>query len=138
MSDLSAPDHSVTGSDSAEVADPVGTDFKAAKAEQEMIVFDSETPKITDPEYQDVVDLVAADPATAHGRVTGHRLCGTHGACPRAAKGRGGPPSARHETPERRHDPGQDDVRAAAAAIGLERGRGGQTGGYRRDRRSPA
>ena len=57
-SNLSAPDYSVTGSDSAEVTDLIGTDFTAAGAEQDVIVFDSDTLKVTDPEYQDVVNSV--------------------------------------------------------------------------------
>jgi RND superfamily putative drug exporter len=55
---LSAPDYSVTGSDSAKVTELIGTDFAAAGAEQDVIVFDSDTLKVTDKEYQDVIDSV--------------------------------------------------------------------------------
>ena len=39
---LSAPDYSVTGSDSAEVVQIIGSDFTAAGAEQDVIVFNSD------------------------------------------------------------------------------------------------
>jgi len=58
MANLSAPDYSVTGSDSAEVTDLIGTDFTAAGAEQDVIVFDSATLKFTAKEYQDAVARV--------------------------------------------------------------------------------
>jgi RND superfamily putative drug exporter len=61
MSNLSAPDYSVAGSDSAEVTEVIGSDFTAAGAEQDVIVFNSDSLKITDPEYQDVVDRVVKD-----------------------------------------------------------------------------
>ena len=58
MSNLSAPDYSVTGSDSEEVANLIGTDFTAAGAEQDVIVFDSTKLKTTEREYKDAVDRV--------------------------------------------------------------------------------
>ncbi len=63
---LSAPDYSVTGSDSAEVAKIVGSEFTAAGAEQDVIVFDSDTLLVTDPEYQaavsDVLNSIQGQP----------------------------------------------------------------------------
>ncbi|MEI6452186.1 MAG: MMPL family transporter, partial [Actinomycetes bacterium] len=58
MANLSAPDYSVTGSDSEEVANLIGTDFTAAGAEQDVIVFDSAKLKTTDKEYEDAVGRV--------------------------------------------------------------------------------
>ena len=55
---LSAPDYSVTGSDSAEVTDVIQSDFTAAGAEQDIIVFDSDDLKVTDKEYADAIDRV--------------------------------------------------------------------------------
>ena len=55
---LSAPDYSVTGSDSAQVTDIIQSDFTAAGAEQDIIVFDSATLKVTDKEYADAIDRV--------------------------------------------------------------------------------
>ena len=60
VSKLIAPDYSVTGSDSAKVAHQMGTDFTAAGAEQDVVVFNSKTLKITDPAYGDVVGRVLA------------------------------------------------------------------------------
>jgi putative drug exporter of the RND superfamily len=57
-SNLSAPDYSVNGSDSAKVTELIGTDFTAAGAEQDVIVFDSHTLMFTDTQYQDAVDNV--------------------------------------------------------------------------------
>lgn len=53
---LSAPDYSVTGSDSQEVVNIIGRDFTAAGAEQDIIVFNSDKLVVTDPEYQDAVN----------------------------------------------------------------------------------
>ncbi len=58
LNNLSAPDYSVNGSDSKKVTEIIGTDFTAAGAEQDVIVFNSATLKITDAQYQDVVDKV--------------------------------------------------------------------------------
>jgi putative drug exporter of the RND superfamily len=58
MHNLSASDYTVTGSDSAEVSDLLEADFTAAGAEQDVIVFDSDSLKVTDREYQDAVDRV--------------------------------------------------------------------------------
>jgi putative drug exporter of the RND superfamily len=55
---LSAPDYSVTGSDSAQVVKIIGSDFTAAGAEQDIIVFDSDAVPVTDPQYQTVVNNV--------------------------------------------------------------------------------
>jgi len=57
-SNLSAPDYSVNGSDSAQVTHLIGTDFTAAGAEQDVIVFRSDSLKVTDTQYQDVIDRV--------------------------------------------------------------------------------
>ena len=82
---LSAPDYSVTGSDSAEVVKIIGTDFTAAGAEQDIIVFNSDLVKATDSTYEDVVnqvlnavkgqpDVVAVvspyDPAASKGQIS--------------------------------------------------------------------
>ena len=53
---LSAPDYSVTGSDSAQVVKIIGKDFTAAGAEQDIIVFNSDKLVVTDPEYQTAVN----------------------------------------------------------------------------------
>ena len=58
MSNLSAPDYSVTGSDSEEVADLIWKDFTAIGAEQDIVVFDSAKLKTTDTEYKDAVGRV--------------------------------------------------------------------------------
>jgi putative drug exporter of the RND superfamily len=55
-SNLSAPDYSVTGSDSAKVTQIIGRDFTAAGAEQDIIVFNSDTLLVTDPQYQAAVN----------------------------------------------------------------------------------
>jgi putative drug exporter of the RND superfamily len=55
LSNLSAPDYSVTGSDSAEVVKIIGSEFTAAGSEQDVIVFDSDTLLVTDPEFQTAV-----------------------------------------------------------------------------------
>jgi RND superfamily putative drug exporter len=55
---LSAPDYSVTDSDSAKVTDIIQSDFTAAGAEQDIIVFDSGELKVTDKEYKDAIDRV--------------------------------------------------------------------------------
>lgn len=60
MRSLVASDYSVTGSESAEVSHLLGTDFSAAGAEQDVIVFDSRTLTIEDPQYQRVVKRVLA------------------------------------------------------------------------------
>ncbi|HET8651810.1 MAG TPA: MMPL family transporter [Gaiellaceae bacterium] len=60
MSALVASDYSVTGSDSARVAELIETDFSAAGAEQDVIVFDSDTLTIRDPAYVAAVDRVLA------------------------------------------------------------------------------
>ncbi len=58
MNNLSAPDYSVTGSDSQEVVKIIGSDFTAAGAEQDVIVFDSDKLLVTDPQYQEAVNNV--------------------------------------------------------------------------------
>ena len=58
MANLSAPDYSVTGSDSAKVTELMASDFSAAGAEQDVIVFNSDKMKFTDLDYQDAVDRV--------------------------------------------------------------------------------
>ncbi len=58
ISALVAADYSVTGSDSAKVANLMESEFTAAGAEQDVIVFDSSTSKISDPAYQQVVNRV--------------------------------------------------------------------------------
>lgn len=60
ISSLVASDYSVTGSDSQTVAQLIETDFVAAGAEQDVIVFDSETSKISDAGYLEVVNRVLA------------------------------------------------------------------------------
>jgi len=57
---LSASDYSVTGSDSARVAQLIGSDFTAAGNEQDVIVFDSKTLTIKDSGYTKVVSQVLA------------------------------------------------------------------------------
>ena len=58
MRNLSAPDYSVTGSDSERVATILFTDFTTIGAEQDIIVFDSTKLKTTDKAYQDAVGRV--------------------------------------------------------------------------------
>jgi len=58
LSTLVASDYSVTGSDSQKVSQLMETDFSAAGAEQDVIVFDSGTLTIKDAAYQDVVNRV--------------------------------------------------------------------------------
>ncbi|HEU4945697.1 MAG TPA: MMPL family transporter [Kribbella sp.] len=60
LSSLAAPDYSATGSDSARVAQLIESDFTAAGAEQDVIVFDSDTLTINDAGYREVVDRVLA------------------------------------------------------------------------------
>jgi RND superfamily putative drug exporter len=60
-SQLVAPDYSVSGSDSDRVNELIQQNFTAAGSEQDVIVFNSGTLVITDPEYQQVVDDVLAD-----------------------------------------------------------------------------
>jgi putative drug exporter of the RND superfamily len=61
MKNLSAPDYSVTGSDSARVTELLKSDFSSAGAEQDVIVFSSDTLTVTDPQYRDVIDRVVKD-----------------------------------------------------------------------------
>ncbi|MDC2946274.1 MMPL family transporter [Streptomyces heilongjiangensis] len=58
ISSLAASDYSVTGSDSQQVSQLLETDFPSAGAEQDLIVFDSDTLTIEDQEYAGVVDRV--------------------------------------------------------------------------------
>ena len=60
LKSLSASDYSVTGSDSAKVANLIESDFKAAGNEQDVIVFDSKTLTIKDSGYTKAVDQVLA------------------------------------------------------------------------------
>ena len=60
MSSLVPPDYSVTGSDSAEVTKLLESDFTAAGAEQDVIVFKSDSLTIRDAGYQKTVDRVLA------------------------------------------------------------------------------
>ncbi len=60
MASLSAPDYSVTGSDSAQVTNLIQSDFSAAGAEQDVIVLNSGTLKVSDIEYQGIIDQVVA------------------------------------------------------------------------------
>ena len=60
LASLSAPDYSVTGSDSAQVSHLIQTDFSAAGAEQDVIAFNSDSLTIRDPAYQKVVRRVLA------------------------------------------------------------------------------
>ena len=60
-SSLVPSDYSVTGTDSDEVADLIESDFTAAGAEQDVIVFDSDTLTIDDAGYRSVVDRVLAE-----------------------------------------------------------------------------
>lgn len=59
-SSLSATDYSVTGSDSAAVTTILETDFSAAGAEQDVVVFTSGTLTVQDAAYRQVVDRVDA------------------------------------------------------------------------------
>ena len=58
LSTLVASDYSVTGSESQQVSQLMGSEFAAAGAEQDVIVFDSATLTIDDQEYRDAVDRV--------------------------------------------------------------------------------
>lgn len=60
ISSLVASDYSVTGSDSQQVAQLIETDFAAAGAEQDVIVFNSDTLTIYDTGYLAVVNQVLA------------------------------------------------------------------------------
>ena len=60
-STLVAPDYSVTDSDSDRVADLISEDFTTAGAEQDVVVFNSDTLVSTDADYRAVVDSVLAD-----------------------------------------------------------------------------
>ena len=60
LSTLVASDYSVTGSDSQKVSQLMESDFSAAGAEQDVIVFDSGTLTIEDKAYQDTVNQVLA------------------------------------------------------------------------------
>lgn len=60
ISSLVASDYSVTGSDSQQVAQLIETDFAAAGAEQDVIVFNSDTLTIADAGYLAVVNQVLA------------------------------------------------------------------------------
>ena len=60
MSALVPPDYSVTGSESDQVTHLLETEFPAAGAEQDVIVFDSPTLTIRDAAYLEVVDRVLA------------------------------------------------------------------------------
>jgi RND superfamily putative drug exporter len=70
MRSLVASDYSVTGSESAEVSHLLGTDFSAAGAEQDVIVFDSRTLTIEDPQYRQAVDRVVASARKQEGVVS--------------------------------------------------------------------
>ena len=58
LNSLVPSDYSVTGSDSDKVADLIESDFTAAGAEQDVIVFDSDTLTIKDAAYRQVVNKV--------------------------------------------------------------------------------
>ncbi|MGX1368579.1 putative membrane protein YdfJ with MMPL/SSD domain [Streptomyces canus] len=58
ISTLAASDYSVTGSDSQQVTQLLASDFPSAGAEQDVIVFDSDTLTIKDKEYVQAVDRV--------------------------------------------------------------------------------
>ena len=60
-SQLVAPDYSVSGSDSDRVNELIQQNFTAAGSEQDVIVFNSDTLVVTDPEYRQVLDDVLAD-----------------------------------------------------------------------------
>jgi len=60
MAALVPPDYSVTGSESAEVTHLLETQFPAAGAEQDVVVFDSRTLTIRDAAYARVVNRVLA------------------------------------------------------------------------------
>ena len=60
LSSLASSDYSATGSESARVTELIGSDFTAAGAEQDVIVFDSDTLTINDAGYRQVVDRVLA------------------------------------------------------------------------------
>ncbi|MGN6244476.1 MAG: MMPL family transporter [Motilibacteraceae bacterium] len=67
---LTAADYSVTGSDSARVAELIQRDFTAAGAEQDVVVFDSATLTVQDPSYRQTVDRVLAAVRGQEGVVT--------------------------------------------------------------------
>ena len=60
LSSLVPSDYSVTGSDSSKVSDLLSSDFSAAGAEQDVIVFNSDSLTIQDPAYRATVDRVLA------------------------------------------------------------------------------
>jgi putative drug exporter of the RND superfamily len=60
VSSLVAPDYSVTGSDSAKVSTLIQSNFSAAGAEQDVIVFKSDTLRASDAAYKDAVNTVLA------------------------------------------------------------------------------
>ena len=60
LNSLVAPDYSVTGSDSAQVTKLIQSNFSAAGAEQDVIVFKSDTLKASSPAYKDAVNAVLA------------------------------------------------------------------------------
>lgn len=60
-SQLVAPDYSVSGSDSDRVTELIQQNFTAAGSEQDVIVFNSDTLVVTDPQYRRTVDTVLAD-----------------------------------------------------------------------------
>ncbi len=60
LKNLSASDYSVTGSDSARVAQLIESDFTAAGSEQDVIAFDSNTLTVNDAQYKQVVNQVLA------------------------------------------------------------------------------
>ncbi len=60
ISSLVAPDYSVTSSDSAKVTKLIQSNFSAAGAEQDVIVFKSDTLKASDAAYKDAVNTVLA------------------------------------------------------------------------------
>ncbi len=70
LSALVPSDYSVTGSDSAEVTHLMETQFPAAGAEQDVVVFDSKTLTIRDAAYLQVVNRVLADVRGENGVVS--------------------------------------------------------------------
>ncbi len=58
LGNLVASDYSVSGSDSSRVAHLIETDFTAAGAEQDVIVFDSEALTVSDTPYRDTIAKV--------------------------------------------------------------------------------
>ena len=65
IASLVAPDYSVTGSDSAKVTKLIQSDFAAAGAEQDVIVFKSDALTTTDGNYKDAVNAVLASTPAA-------------------------------------------------------------------------